>query len=88
MNFVKKTIVSPKLILTLEIELNNSSLTAQEAADRISYAFNSSRSKELSEFIVFLIRETRSSTWDMQKLEINSVGSDDSETNNNNESNI
>lgn len=68
-----KEVKSKKLILTLEIELTNSCLDEQEAADRISYAINTSSRHEISEFIVFLLRETKSSYWELKKLEINKI---------------
>ncbi len=71
MMFIKKEIKSPKLILTLEVELNNSSLTPQEAADRLSYLIQHNRNNKVCEFLVELLRETRSSTFEVKKLEIN-----------------
>lgn len=71
MTFSKKEVISPKLVLKLEIELSDSSYTAEEAADRIAHLINSSRSESFSSFIVFLLRETKSSMWDLKTLEIN-----------------
>lgn len=70
MAFTTKEVKSPKLKLVLELEFNNSSLTAEEATNRISFLLNSSYSKQMSEFIVFLLRETKSSTWEMKRLAI------------------
>jgi hypothetical protein len=66
----ERQVKSPKLTLKLEIELNDSLLEAQEAADRIQYLIDSSQSKEFSNLIVMLIRETKSSTWELSKFEI------------------
>jgi hypothetical protein len=70
MGFSKREVVSPKLTLKLEIELNDSTLTPDEAATRLQFIIDSSRSSEFSRLIVMLIRETRSSTWELKKLEI------------------
>lgn len=70
MEFKKREVVSPKLILKLEIELTDSLLTAEEAAERIAFIINSSRSDAVSNFIVFLLRETKSSMWEMKELSI------------------
>lgn len=68
--FGPKQVKSPKLTFKLEIELTDSLLDAQEAADRIQYLINSSNSRDLSNFIVFLLRETKSSMWEAKKVEI------------------
>lgn len=65
-----REVVSPTLILKLEIELNNSALTENEAADRLSSVLHNSYNNEFANFIVMLIRETRSSTWGLKTLEI------------------
>lgn len=69
----KREVKTPRMILKLEIELNESTLTDQEAADRLSFLINSYHAKEFSELIVFLLRETKSSTWELKALEINQV---------------
>jgi hypothetical protein len=66
-----KVIKSNKLILKLEIELNESSYTAQEAAERIAYLINGHYEIDFSNFILFLLRETKSNTWELKNLEIN-----------------
>lgn len=71
MDFTKlkeQQVKSSKLIFKMEIELNESLLTDQEAADRLAYASN--RAHDFSAFILFLLRETRSSTYELKKLEI------------------
>lgn len=68
--FVKREVKSPKLLMKFEVEFNNSTLTAQEAVDRISSRIHGPHCREFSEFIVFLLRETKSSTFEIKKLEI------------------
>lgn len=73
MNFKKvgsKAVVSKILTLKLEIDLNDSGYTAEDAASRIEYLIHSYNAKEFSELIAFLLRETKSSTWEMKKLEV------------------
>lgn len=71
MEFIKREIKSPKLTFKLEVELNNSSLTPEEATDRLDYLINRSyNAKAVSEFVLFLIRETKSSTYEIKNLEI------------------
>lgn len=62
--------VTKSLIVKLEIELTDSMYTVDEAAQKVQYMIDSSRSKEFSELIVFLLRTTRSSMWELHKLEI------------------
>lgn len=69
-NFKKREVKSPKLILKLEIELTNSTLTAEDAARRIQYLIDSSNNKDMSNFIIFLLRETNSSMWEVKHLSI------------------
>lgn len=71
MGFTKREIKTKEMTLTIELNLINSSLTPQEASERLTYLFNLSRCKELSEFIVMLMRETQSSMWETKKMEIN-----------------
>lgn len=68
----KREIVSPKLIVNLEIELTDSRLKADEATDKLNAIINShsAQRKPFSEFIVFLLRETKSSLGKMKKLVI------------------
>lgn len=68
--FEARKIVSPKLTLSIEIVLSDSTLTPEEAANRIQQLINGYNAREFSNFIVFLLRETSSSMWDMKKLEI------------------
>jgi hypothetical protein len=62
--------VTKSMVLTLEIELINSHYTPDEAAEKLQYLINSSNAKEFSELIVFLLRTTRSSMWELKKLEL------------------
>lgn len=71
--FDPKKIVTEKMVLKLEIELFRSSLTPEEAAQRIEYLINDPRNRPFPEFIVFLLRETKSSSWEMKSLELNKV---------------
>ena len=68
--FKTKEVKSEKLILTLQIELNRSSLTEDEAAERISMLLERRETKVFSELIVFLLRETQSSTWELKTCKI------------------
>jgi hypothetical protein len=68
--FIRKEIKSEKLILHLEVELNHSLLTAQEAVDRLQFSINSYKMKSFSEFVVDLLRETKSSTYEIKRLAI------------------
>ena len=70
MAFTKKVVVTPKLTLKLELDLLDSSMTADEATERIQYLINSYNFKEFSNLIVTLMRETRSSMWDLKSLEL------------------
>lgn len=65
-----REIVSPKLTLKFEIELSESTLTADDAARRIQFLIDTGSAREVSMFIVFLLRETRSSMWELKNLEI------------------
>ncbi len=62
--------ITEKMVLTLQIELFNSHYTPDEAAEKLQYVLDSSRSTEFSELIVMLLRTTRSSMWELGKLEI------------------
>lgn len=70
MNFTKREVKSLKLKLVLELEFNNSCLTPEEVVDRISYLINSYKMSSFSDFIVSLLKETRSSTYELIKMEI------------------
>lgn len=72
-DFKKREVVTKKMKLTLEIELTDSTLTEEEAVARLEYIFNGHQSKAFSEFIVTLIRETRSSMWELVKLALDKV---------------
>lgn len=72
-DFKKREVVTPRMKVTLEIELTDSTLTPEDAASRLEYLFNSSGSKEFSSFIVALIRETRSSLWELKNLSLDKV---------------
>ncbi len=68
----KKVTMAPgtDLVFKLEISLANCKKNSDEAAERLSYLFNSSSSRVFSEFIVALLRETSASTWELKNLEI------------------
>ena len=68
--FVRREILSPKLTVTVEFELNDSTLSAEDAANAIQRAIDNGYGKYVSEFIVFLMRETRSSTWELKKVKV------------------
>ena len=63
--------ITKSMVLKLEIELIDSHYTPDEAAERVQYLINSSRAKEFSELIVFLLRTTRSNMWELKAFEIN-----------------
>lgn len=63
-------VLPEKLILKLETELNKPGLTAHEATGKIEYLINSYRFKNFSGFVVDLLRETRSSTYELKELSI------------------
>jgi hypothetical protein len=67
---LERKIVSPKLTLKLEIELNDSTMTPEEAAQRLEYLINTSGSKAFSGFIVELIRQTNSTTWELKSCSL------------------
>lgn len=71
--FESKKPITEEMVLKLELNLFRSSLTPEEAAQRIEYLINSPYSKEFSGFIVFLLRETKSSSWELKSLELNKV---------------
>ncbi len=62
--------ITKSMVLTLEIELIDSHYTPDEAAERLQGLLNSSRSTEFSALIVMLLRTTRSSMWELKKLEL------------------
>ncbi len=68
--FTKREVKSEKLLLKIELELIDSLYTADESASRLQYLIDSYQSKEFSSFIMFLMRETQSNSWEMKKLEI------------------
>jgi hypothetical protein len=68
--FKPKEVVSERLFFKLELELTHSNLTPEEAAQRIEFLINGSHSKVISELINFLLRETKSSFWELKTLEI------------------
>lgn len=70
MAFTPRPVVSEKLVVKVEIELYKSTLTPQEAADAIQHAINR-YGEGFSSFIVFLLRETRSSMYELKHMEIN-----------------
>ena len=65
-----REVKSKKLILKLEVELSNSLLTAEEAADRLNAMIKMCRFREFDNLVVALLRETKSNMWDMKNLEI------------------
>lgn len=75
MVFTKKEVKTPKMILKLEIELNHSTKTPDEVAQRVQYAMNSYNCKSFSDFVIFLLRESQSSTYDLKSLTIEEVKS-------------
>lgn len=62
--------VTKSMVLKLEIELINSALTPDEASAKLQYLIDSYHAKEFSELIVFLLRNTRSSMWELKSLEL------------------
>lgn len=62
--------ITKKMVLTLQIELFDSHYTPDEAAEKIQYLINSSRADEFSNLIVFLLRTSRSSMWELKNFEI------------------
>lgn len=73
MEFKKRTVVTKKLRLKLEVDFNDSILTVDEVRERIERAINNSYSNVVSNFIVAMLRETSSSTWEFKNFEINSI---------------
>ncbi len=69
-NLTPKEVKSPKLTVKFEFELNDSTFTPEEATERIQYLINSYSAPQFSELVVFLLRATRSSTWELKSLEI------------------
>jgi hypothetical protein len=66
-----KEVKSPKLKVKIEIELSRSSLTAEEAAEKLEqHLRNDYMNRGFNEFIVSLLRETQSSTWELNKIEV------------------
>jgi hypothetical protein len=68
--FKKREIKSPKISVKFEFELIDSSLTADEAAERIQQLINGYKLPQFSDLVVALLRETRSSMWELKNLEI------------------
>lgn len=75
-NYAKQEIKTKKMSLHLEIELNESSMTEEEATTRLAFLFNTGNIDALSKLIIFLLRETGSSTWDLKRLELNEIKED------------
>jgi hypothetical protein len=67
----KREVVTKKLKVTVEIELNDSLLTPEEACDKIRFAVENQNG--FSEAIVMFLRETRSSTWELCNVEVTKV---------------
>lgn len=80
MTFTKREVKSEKLILRLDIELNQSTLTPEEASDAIQNAINMYNFKGFSSFIVDLLRITRSSTYELKELSLNKEKPSDSQS--------
>ena len=70
MEFKRIMVKTQKCIVKIEIELNNSSLSFQEIADRLEYIIKNSYDRTTSNFIVMLLRESRSSTLALNKFEV------------------
>lgn len=70
MDFLKREVKTRKLIFRIEFELNDSLLEEQEAVERVQKELNSSHGKAVSELVVFLLRTTRSSTWELGSVEL------------------
>lgn len=66
--FTSKEVLTPKISVTIEFELQNSSLTLEEATTRIQRAIDVS--SVASDLVIMLLSVTRSSTWELKKLEV------------------
>lgn len=65
---LKREVKTPKVFLRFEIELINSSLEIEEIGDRITRSLNGS--SVLSDLVLGLLRASRSSLWELGKVEI------------------
>lgn len=52
------------LDVTIKFQLTGAGLAAEELETRFSYLMNSSQSKELSDFVVFLLRIAKANYWE------------------------
>lgn len=65
-----KKIETKKFKIKLEVEFQNSSLTLEELQDYLERYINDSYNKAFSNFIVDMLRITRSSTWDNGQIKV------------------
>lgn len=78
MNFQPRVIKTDKLFVRVRIDLefNHSTLSVEEITDQLQAAVNSYRFKEFSAFVIGLLRITKSSTYEVKRLEIIDAGTE------------
>jgi hypothetical protein len=73
MAFTKKEIKTPKFKVKFELEFELSSLPIDDIRDRVQWTMTSPTTHSINGLIVDLLRETRSSSWDIKGLEVEEV---------------
>ena len=66
----RKEVKSEVLKLTIELSLYRSSYTEEEASDALSVQLNNPQNRDLAGFILMILQATKSSSWDLGKVEI------------------
>jgi hypothetical protein len=68
MQFKTREVVTPKMTLKIEIELENSTISLEEAGEKVERWLQDSRNNPMSSLITGLLRESRARTWDLKTV--------------------